>query len=207
MDYAVLNAWVGHPKLKIIDNSTDFKTKINRVVEGICALVGAPSLKDFERRFLVTPITFPKDFVTETFIVETDVIIQEDGSQARLVRRSQRGSSTYVYTFQSHHDDSNNAVVERQISGREYMALKKTTLLHPPVIKRITHFVWQGYYYSYNEYLEPASCSGIHLLEVETNSKDNEITVPSFISLGKEVTDEDYSTYAFSVRGTKPSSS
>jgi len=42
LEFKVLNAWVGHPHIRIIDNSTGFPEKINRVEEYICQVVGAP---------------------------------------------------------------------------------------------------------------------------------------------------------------------
>ena len=38
----LFSAWVGHPKVFIIDNSTDFDGKMNRVVTTICRLLGVP---------------------------------------------------------------------------------------------------------------------------------------------------------------------
>lgn len=40
LDIKTLNAWIGHPNVKIIDNSTDFTGKIKRTVEAICTVVG-----------------------------------------------------------------------------------------------------------------------------------------------------------------------
>jgi hypothetical protein len=51
---------VGHPKVFIIDNSTDFDGKMNRVVTSICRLLGVPRPKQIDRKFLVSSYQFPQ---------------------------------------------------------------------------------------------------------------------------------------------------
>ena len=61
--------------------------------------------------------------------------------------------------------------------------------------------MWDGLYYSLNEYTSPKDCEGIRVLEVETSSKDHKFSPPPFIYLGDEITDnENYSTYAFAMK-------
>lgn len=36
LDYRAAAAWVGHPYFDVIDNSTDFETKMNRMLECVC---------------------------------------------------------------------------------------------------------------------------------------------------------------------------
>ena len=33
-------SWVGHPYFEVVDNSTDFEQKINRVIERVCKGMG-----------------------------------------------------------------------------------------------------------------------------------------------------------------------
>lgn len=40
LDYKSAAAWVGHPYFDVIDNSTDFETKINRMLESVCQKLG-----------------------------------------------------------------------------------------------------------------------------------------------------------------------
>jgi hypothetical protein len=41
-DRLTLNAWIGHHHLRVFDNSTDFKGKIDRVIKEVFALLGEP---------------------------------------------------------------------------------------------------------------------------------------------------------------------
>jgi hypothetical protein len=45
LDFRILNAWIGHPKIRIIDNSTDFQMKVRKVIDAICQMVGAPRVR------------------------------------------------------------------------------------------------------------------------------------------------------------------
>lgn len=40
LDYKSAAAWVGHPYFDVIDNSTDFETKMNRMIESVCQKLG-----------------------------------------------------------------------------------------------------------------------------------------------------------------------
>lgn len=36
LDYKAAAAWIGHPYFDVIDNSTDFEAKVNRMIECVC---------------------------------------------------------------------------------------------------------------------------------------------------------------------------
>lgn len=40
LDYKSAAAWIGHPYFDVIDNSTDFETKVNRMIESVCQKLG-----------------------------------------------------------------------------------------------------------------------------------------------------------------------
>jgi hypothetical protein len=40
LDYKSAAAWVGHPYFDVIDNSTDFETKMNRMISCVCQKLG-----------------------------------------------------------------------------------------------------------------------------------------------------------------------
>lgn len=40
LDYKAAAAWIGHPYFDVIDNSTNFETKMNRMIECICQKLG-----------------------------------------------------------------------------------------------------------------------------------------------------------------------
>ena len=53
LDEKLLASWTGHPHLRVIDNSTDFQDKINRLISEISSFLGEPEPFEIERKFLV----------------------------------------------------------------------------------------------------------------------------------------------------------
>lgn len=85
LDFKVLNAWVGHPHIRIVDNSTGFSQKINRVEEVICQVVGAPRPTKGERKFILSgdstisgEVATSAGIKVETFIVEQTYLTKTD---------------------------------------------------------------------------------------------------------------------------------
>jgi predicted ATPase len=46
VDERLRHAWRGHPRLRIIDNSSDFRGKLHRVLCAVCELVGLPEPRE-----------------------------------------------------------------------------------------------------------------------------------------------------------------
>lgn len=48
LDKKLINAWVGHPQLTIIDNKDkNFKKKVDKCVETVCKYIGLPTNTSF----------------------------------------------------------------------------------------------------------------------------------------------------------------
>ena len=52
-DDRILQAWTGHPHLRVIDNSTDFKEKMHRLLTEIALFLGEPEPFEIERKYLI----------------------------------------------------------------------------------------------------------------------------------------------------------
>ena len=50
-DRKTLAVWVGTTHLRIIDNSTDFENKLNRLLEEVLAVLGIPNRLKLKRNF------------------------------------------------------------------------------------------------------------------------------------------------------------
>ena len=53
LDDRLIAGWTGHQHLHIIDNSREFDKKMHRLISEIASFLGAPDVKEKERRFLV----------------------------------------------------------------------------------------------------------------------------------------------------------
>ncbi len=138
MDLKILSAWVGHPKVFIIDNSTDFDGKMNRVVTSICRLLGVPRPKQIDRKFLVSAYQFPSgerfDFTaccplaeivldllyavhyTETIYLRSEAREGVDRGFCFLRSRGDQKDSAQTYFFSTKYifPGGESAVVERR---------------------------------------------------------------------------------------------
>src|SRR5262249_26017448 len=121
LDERTRNAWVGHPRLHLVDNSTSFEDKVRRVVDIACGVIGAPAPARALQKFLVRPCpVLPAHTVGVS--IELPCLRTSDGSEARLRRRGAGSNFTYAHTVKLPQQQGGN-VVERPISGREYFAL------------------------------------------------------------------------------------
>ena len=198
LDEKVRNAWVGHPHLRIIDNSTDFTGKIRRVLTAICRIVEVPAPREIERKFLLrrcpTAEEMPVHF--KEFLIEQTYLPTLDGSEARVRRRSMEGSSIYTHTIKHPLLAGQRIEVEHQISSREYIALlEKADPARRTVRKHRRCFLWENQYFELDSFLDPNP--GLAILEVELEAPDQAVILPPFVDIEREVTgDRAYSNYS-----------
>ena len=121
LDYRTREVWLGHPKLRIIDNQRGeaFMDKINRVVEGIFSVIGLPTPIYSERRFLIAKSPSKKmmslfrwenikfvEFEVEVHFLHPICDNLGYKLHPRLMKRSQLGIHTYHYSVKKSLDPS-----------------------------------------------------------------------------------------------------
>lgn len=99
MDKKTQACWIGHPRLFVLDNSTHFEGKLQRLVEATARLVGLPanlsrSTTKFLLKSLPDPTTFPVEY--HTVEVEKVYLVNEDLNDSVT---SLSGMYTDEYTF------------------------------------------------------------------------------------------------------------
>lgn len=188
IDRRIQEAWIGHPHLRVIDNSTDFAAKIKRVTAAVCNVVGVPEPVERERKFLVS---YPADlngFKNEVIDIEQTYLLSDTGV-ARVRKRGQHGSYTYTHTIKHYVESGTNIEKERMISSREYLSL--LTSADPSrkrVVKQRTCFLWKNQYFELDLFQAPIP--GLCILEAEIDSNDAKIDLPTFLTIHREVTDD-----------------
>jgi CYTH domain-containing protein len=189
LDEKLRDAWVGHPHLRVIDNSTDFPGKVRRVLEAVCRVTGVPEPVEVERKYLVRNAPAVLPVRAEEVEIEQTYLRTADGSEARVRRRGQRGSYSYTHTAKKALRTGARVEVERMISGREYIGLlAESDPTRKTVRKRRTCFLHDGQYFELDRFLEPKA--GLVLLEVELDDEKTEVRIPPFIEIEREVTSE-----------------
>lgn len=208
VDERTAKAWVGHPCIDFIDNSTGFEKKIARTLLAVCERIGL-HLKGFDvgnkkRKFLVKCLPDEKLFgnYQELNVVHNYLISNTPGQgQARIRKSGQSGVWSYSYTIRQVKD---NQVVETrtQVDRREYSILEKTKSPNQWTIFQTRRcFIWRNRYFRIDIYEEPCNpkCRGLVLLSTRAAEKD--LQLPSFLKIEKEVTsDETFSMFNLSKR-------
>lgn len=104
LDYRSRHAWRGHAHLSVIDNATDFTTKMQRAKRALGRVLHMPIPLENERRFLIKNFTMafiPRD-AAKIDIVQTYLNRHGVDTGARRVRsETLEGETTYHYTHKS----------------------------------------------------------------------------------------------------------
>lgn len=197
-DQRTLKAWLGHPHLRVVDNSTDFKGKLDRLLEHIdhsltAIGVGGEGSVEFERRFLLSespeltegPLVGAKKIsVTQTYLLS-----EEPGVEVRVRKWADGSQVSYFWTRKKALEGNGREEKEALIKPSEYVhLLNQQDPDRQPIHKTRYCFVHDGRHCELDRIQKPDS-GFIWVLEVELNSDEEEFTPPDSFDIEKEVTD------------------
>lgn len=191
MDEKTLQSWVGHPHLKIIDNSTDFEGKLKRLLQGLCHSLGIPVPLEIERKFLVDAVNLnniglPYQDIT---IEQMYLMSPNPNEEIRVRKRGQDNSFVYYQTKKQALRRSVRVEKEKHISVAQYVWSKQYRIPDTFVLKKSRNcFVFNNQYFELDVFDKPHQ--GLSLLEIELTEENDEVSMPPFINVIKEVTDD-----------------
>ncbi|MBI4121141.1 MAG: AAA family ATPase [Parcubacteria group bacterium] len=201
-DKETLEAWMGHPHWRSIDNSTGFEEKIDRLFQEVCVVLGIPVPIEIERKYLIDPSFNPR-LLKELRIPFECVQIEQmyltgeaPGNEGRIRRRGQDG--TYVY-YRTHKWEIPGtfarAETEKHISPEMYGELARVRDPRFAVIQKHRFcFAWENQYFELDVFRDPAT--GLLLLEVELTRETSKVSLPPFLPVLEDVTgNKMYSNY------------
>lgn len=187
LDNKLIQAWTGHPHLRIIDNEVDFEKKINNVLTEISNVlgIGLPGPIEAERKYVVEVIgEIPNSIESE---IEQTYLLSEVGTEVRLRKRGWQGIYTYFQTTKKQVSATERIETERQISPVQYVSLMQQRDHSRKTIRKIRkNFVWEKQYFELDSYIEPDI--NLHILEIEGVTDPDAINFPPFIKVVKDVT-------------------
>jgi len=212
-DKRAMEAWRDHPYVDIIDNRSDFDSKINRLIDLVVKRIGIDvgdrfSANSRKVKFVVTEIPADEDFpvkFTDFQVVHHYLHSAKKGFQTRLRKRVRNGRGTFTFTVRKPELQGQIVEVKQPISNRDYAnLLSHRDDDHLPIFKTRRTFLWESQQYSLDIYRSPchSRCRGLILLETFTTNKDEEVTnfLPPFIKIKKNVTgDPAFSMYNLSL--------
>lgn len=199
VDKKVINAWTGHPHLRVINNHEDFNNKLHRVLKEISSVLGIPQPIVEERKYVVELVgEIPhciESEITQTYLVA------EPGCEVRLRRRAWQGKNVYVHTTKKNLANGEELVTERQIRSNLYQSLlQQADPYRQEIQKTRKSFIWKGQYFELDNFQRPVS--GLMILETKGITKQEAVNFPPFIKVVKDVTgDAHYYNYNIALKG------
>ncbi len=197
IDDKIISAWTGHPHFRVIDNSTEFEEKLERLLKEISSFLGEPEPYEIERKYLISYPDIKKlenmDNCTKVEITQT-YLKSEDGKERRVRARGIDGDYIYYLTEKQEISPIKRVEIERRLTQDEYLKylMKADNKLH--TIKKTRYCLTEN-----NKYFEIdifPEWKKQAIMEIELSDELEKIEIPDFINVIKEVTlDEKYKNY------------
>ncbi len=184
-DKKTLEAWLGHEKLKIIGNETNFKEKMSRTIYEIYSALKKPYPIQRQNKYLVEEIDLNKLKNTKLVKLEVEQYIISDGKKDIMYRKTTKDGET-KYTIKTKIDTNINSeriITERKITEEEYY--ESIPKEEQPIIKTRYCFAYKNEYFKLDVFN-----NNLKILEVEETNKTKEIKIPKFIKVKKDITDD-----------------
>ena len=190
LDERLLNAWVGHPSLHVIDNSVDFYHKLRRLNAEIRRALGEPAPLEIHRKFLIAyPDAAWLRSLPECRRVEIEQyhLPSKEGEELRIRRREEEnGTFVYYKTLKRYLSDVRHLEIEERLTPDEYRNL---AMLADPGKRKITKTRYglshEGQYFEVDLY--PFWDNQV-LVEVELSEEDEDVRFPERLRILREVT-------------------
>ncbi|MBI4991891.1 MAG: AAA family ATPase [Candidatus Harrisonbacteria bacterium] len=197
LDLKIRKAWLGHPHLRVVDNSTDFDGKLKRLLRSVQQSLGIPVSLEIERKFLLAPWFLQKNIPVpyqEIIIEQCYLEKRGDGMTRRIRKRWQKHSDSVFYLTEKR--STGNARVrvetEKHITAKQYQALKQEADQTRDIIgKQRLCFLWKNQYFELDVFLEPEKLRGLSVLEIELTEENDKVELPDFLKIQREITEDE----------------
>ena len=191
LDENILALWVGTQHLRVIDSSTCFEEKLQRLHSEVMAVLGVPEPLEIERKFL---IGFPDLALLERMkacrrvpITQAYLNTPEEGN-FRVRKRGEGEDALYIKTVKHKINDMKRIEIEDIISEEEYNAyLRRTDSVQGIISKDRYCLVWHNAYFELDVYPFWADKA---TLELELLYEEQPYELPDFLTLIRDVTTE-----------------
>lgn len=191
-DDLTLSGWIGHPHLRVFDNSTDFNEKVQKVVTELFSALGEPIPTEIERKFLIKKPS--EASIRELGCVSASNIIQtylKPKNKATERRIRQRGTAedgfNFYYTEKEDVAHGTRNEREKKLTPTEYISYlsEADTSLHQ--ISKVRYcFIYNNRYFELDIYPFDNEYA---ILEIELNNINEEVEMPP-LEIIREVTDD-----------------
>lgn len=198
IDSNIIAVWTGTPHLRIIDNSTNFNEKLNRLMTEVKAFLGIPKPLEIERKFLIKypDINFLNSLkcCRKISITQAYLTTPKEG-YFRIRKRGIGSDAVYIKTVKKKISDIKRIEIENYISELEYYTYLEQTQYITGIISKDRYcIVDSSTYYELDVY---PFWDDKATIEIELISENQPYKLPEFVKLIREVSfDKDYRNLA-----------
>lgn len=184
LDQRTLSGWIGHPKIKIIDNEDSFDDKINHVIKEIYAILDRPYPIQRQYKYLVQELDLEELKNIDLVKLEIEQYHKFLGDSEIIYRKTTLDGDTKYKAIEKKDTDNNSERLfrERNISKGEYLM---NLSLDIPIRKIRYCFVYKNSCYRLDVFDD-----GLMILEIEETNKTKEVEIPPFIKIDRNITDD-----------------
>ena len=192
LDKKTINAWAGHPNLKVITNECDFETKLEKVIEEVNNLLGEPISVKRQRKYLIDLKNSDISFLDEENSTKINIVQHylnaTPKAETRVRVREYKGDKSYYLTVQLKGLKGKSSVLtEKKLTQKEYMKLMNK-YKDCDSIKKVRHnFTIDKNYYRLDLFQD-----GTAILEVSPSTEIEDARIDSRLKVLEDVTDNPY---------------
>ena len=192
LDDRLINAWTGHPHLRIIDNATGFEKKMKRLIGEIASFLGEPEPYEIERKFL---IAYPDIRALDAMpncekieIIQT-YLLSGDEEEVRIRQRGSKGHYIYFETRKKTISGAKRIEIERRLTKDEYLEkLMDADPARRPIRKNRYCLSDGNQYFEIDVY---PFWDDQAILEIELSDPNETIRFPKMLKVIREVTEDE----------------
>lgn len=197
LDSKAMQAWSGHNRLTIIDNTTEFEEKMQRVLDSIHQLLGCPISLKQQKVYIVDLDKSQLDISSynRVDIMQYYLKKETDSYERRIRVRTKNGKSTYYYTVQKKEVQGlSKIMIDKKITEKDFIRMMDAYDIESSLQKTRYCFVRNKQYFKL-DLLE----NGLALLQIDTTEDNPTIIFPQELCILEEVTDcKEYQSYYLS---------
>jgi CYTH domain-containing protein len=210
IDGLLARSWLRHPHLRVIDNRTDFPTKLKRMLDEIKAVLGEPMPLETEDKYLVRVDMDALVGMSARSLIVQDYLSAVDGQPLTRIRKRESADGYVVYyeTQKGELIGRSRTETERAVNKRRYEQLLETRdPCAATVVKDRYCFLYEGRFFELDRFRQPIV--GLTFLEIERlphESKDS-IKLPPFVEVVSDVSEDPrYSNRQIAINRSIPDS-
>lgn len=189
MDDRFIAAWTGHPYFRVIDNSTDFDEKMQRLLREISSFLGELNPYEIERKYLIEyPDLEWLDSLPNCQKVDIEQIYlrSEPDEEIRIRRRGLGRDAMYYLTERRITNNKKQLRTQRRLTEGEYRML---VMQADPARREIRKTRYCLTYACQYFEIDVFPCwDDQAIAEIELSSEDTEVVFPPELKVIREVT-------------------